>query len=81
MMPAVSGLEAEFPEKVVGRNVDATTEESRKVVGELGFKSHGIVIRSSDGTAIWRQADHDVAIDDVRAELRRLIRERLGPAP
>jgi hypothetical protein len=80
-MPAVSGLEAEFPERVVARNVDATTEESKKVVGELGFKNHGLVIRSSDGTVLWRQADHDVAIGDVRAELRRLVRQSQGPAP
>ncbi|MDQ5871511.1 MAG: hypothetical protein M3547_04830 [Acidobacteriota bacterium] len=80
-MPAVSGLDAEFPEKVVARNVDATTDESRKVVQELGFKNHGLVIRSADGTAVWRQADHDVAIGDVRAELRRLIRESPGERP
>ena len=75
-MPAVSGLEAEFPEKVVARNVDATTEESRRVVGQLGFRSHGIVIRSADGTVLWRQADHDVSITDVRTELRRLMSQR-----
>lgn len=75
-MPAVSGLETEFPEKVVARNVDATTEESRRVIGQLGFRNHGIVIRSGDGTVLWRQADHDVSIADVRAELRRLMRER-----
>lgn len=80
-MPAVSGLEAEFPEKVVARNVDATTDESRKIVQELGFKNHGLVIRSADGTAVWRQADHDVAIADVRSELRRLIRESPGERP
>ncbi|MEO8347883.1 MAG: hypothetical protein ABI610_03140 [Acidobacteriota bacterium] len=77
----MSGLEAEFPEKVVARNVDATTDESRKVVQELGFKNHGLVIRSGDGTAVWRQADHDVAIADVRSELRRLIRESPGERP
>lgn len=74
-MPAVSGLEQEFPGRVQARNVDATTEESRRVVQELGFRSHGLVIRSSDGTVLWRQADHDVAIADVRSELRRLIEE------
>ena len=73
-MPAVSGFDAEFPGKVQARNVDATTEESRQIVRELGFQSHGLVIRSSDGTVLWRQADHDVAIDDVRAELRRLTK-------
>lgn len=73
-MPAVSGFDAEFPGKVQARNVDATTEESRRVVRDLGFQSHGLVIRSPDGTVLWRQADHDVAIDDVRAELRRLTK-------
>lgn len=76
-MPAVSGLETEFPEKVVAENVDATTEESRRVVRDLGFRSHGLVIRSADGTVLWRQADHEVAIGDVRAELRRLLKARL----
>ena len=80
-MPAVSGLETEFPERVVAENVDATTEESKKIVRELGFKNHGLVIRASDGTPLWRQADHDVAIADVRAELRRLITESRGEAP
>jgi hypothetical protein len=75
-MPAVSGLETEFPEKVVAENVDATTEESRKVFRDLGFQSHGLVIRSADGTVLWRQADHEVAIGDVRAELRRLLKTR-----
>jgi hypothetical protein len=75
-MPAVSGLETEFPEKVVAENVDATKEESRKVVRDLGFQSHGLVIRSADGTVLWRQADHEVAIGDVRAELRRLLKTR-----
>jgi hypothetical protein len=75
-MPAVSGLEAEFPKKVVAHNVDATTEESRRIVRALGFRSHGLVIRSGDGTVLWRQPDHDVAIADVRAELRRLLRRK-----
>jgi hypothetical protein len=74
-MPAVSGFEQEFPGKVEAQNVDATTEESRRVIEDLGFQSHGLVIRSSDGTVLWRQADHDVAIADVRAELRRLMKE------
>ena len=73
-MPAVSGLDAEFPGKVRAQNVDATTEASRRVVQDLGFKNHGLVIRSADGKVLWRQADHDVAIEDVRAELARLTK-------
>lgn len=77
-MPAVSGLDTEFPGKVKAQNVDATTPESRRVVQDLGFKNHGLVIRSPDGTPLWRQADHDVAIEDVRAELARLTKEAGG---
>lgn len=73
-MPAVSGLDAEFQGKVRAQNVDATTEESRRVVQDLGFKNHGLVIRSADGKVLWRQADHDVAMEDVRAELKRLTK-------
>lgn len=73
-MPAVSGLEREFPGKVAGRNVDATTPGSKAAVRELGFKTHGLVIRSADGKALWKQADHDVDMEAVRAELARLTK-------
>jgi hypothetical protein len=69
----VSGLEKEFPGRVVARNVDATTPESRKAVKDLGFGNHGLVIRSRDGKVLWKQPDHDVNMDDVRAELARLL--------
>jgi hypothetical protein len=69
----VSGLEKEFPGRVVARNIDATTPESRKAVKELGFGNHGLVIRSRDGKVLWKQPDHDVNMDDVRAELARLL--------
>jgi len=73
-MPAVSGLEQEYPGKVKAQNVDATTAESRAAVQELGFKNHGLVIRSPDGKVLWKQSDHHVAIEDVRAELARLTK-------
>ena len=63
-MPTVSGLEAEFPEKIVARNVDATTPESAQVMAGLGFRSHGLVIRGAQGAMLWKQSDHDVNIDD-----------------
>jgi len=74
LQPAVSGLEQEFPGQVRGRNVDATSQEGRDAVGELGFESHGVVIRDAAGKALWKQADHSVKMEDVRAQLR----ERLG---
>ena len=74
MKPAVSGLEKEFPGKVVARNVDATTPDSMKEIKELGFANHGLVIRSAKGDVLFKQADHKVRIDDVRKELTSLLR-------
>ncbi|HEX9150223.1 MAG TPA: hypothetical protein VK389_05230 [Thermoanaerobaculia bacterium] len=71
-MPAVSGLEQEFPGKVTAENVDATKPESAAAVKELGFQSHGLVIRSADGKVLWKQPDHTVKIEDAKAELKRL---------
>ncbi|HET6373023.1 MAG TPA: hypothetical protein VFG76_06935 [Candidatus Polarisedimenticolia bacterium] len=72
-MPAVSGLGDEFPGKVQGRNVDATSEEGVKAVAEMGFRSHGIVIRDSKGAVLFKQPDHNVKLDDVRSELKKLL--------
>ncbi len=73
----MSGLEQEFPGRVRGRNVDATTPENKKVVKDLGFENHGLVIRSADGKVLWKQPDHEVKMDDVRRQLRVLLGE--GP--
>jgi hypothetical protein len=71
----VSGLEKDFPGKVKAQNIDATTPESKKIVQELGFKSHGLVIRSSDGKVLWKQADHDVNMDDVKKAVADLLKK------
>jgi hypothetical protein len=62
----VSGLEQDFPGKVKAQNLDATTPENKKIVKDLGFQSHGLVIRSADGKTVWKQPDHDVQMEDVR---------------
>ena len=63
----------EFPGKVKAENVDATTPEAATAIKELGFKNHGLVIRAQDGRVLWKQADHQVKIDDVRAALRKRL--------
>ena len=73
MQPAVSGLDEEFSGRVLGHNVDATTEESKQVVAELGFAQHGLVIRSSEGHTVWSQPDHEVEMEAVRAKLDELL--------
>jgi hypothetical protein len=70
----VSGLEKEFGGRVKAQNVDATTPESKKAIQDLGFETHGLVIRSADGKVLWKQADHNVRMEDVRSELKELLR-------
>lgn len=70
----MSGLEQEYKGKVRGQNLDATTPENERIVKALGFESHGLVIRSADGKVLWKQADHGVKIEDLRAELARLMK-------
>lgn len=74
VQPTVSGLDKEFPGKVTGRNVDCTSKEGVAAVAELGFKSHGIVIRDAAGKPVWKQADHTVNMEDVRKELKELTK-------
>jgi hypothetical protein len=73
MKPAVSELKQEFPGKVTPHNVDATLPEARESIKSLGFKSHGIVIRSTDGKTLWKQADHAVRIESVREALQQIL--------
>jgi hypothetical protein len=73
LKPAVSGLEEKFPGKVIARNVDATTPDARRELNELGFKSHGIVIRSADGKALFKQPDHTVRMDGVEEALHKIL--------
>jgi hypothetical protein len=71
----VSGFEKEFPGKVHAQNVDATTPESVRAIQGLGFKNHGLVIRSADGKVLWKQADHTVKVDEVRAAIQELLKK------
>jgi len=73
MKPAVSGLKGEFPGKVTPHNIDATQPEARESIQALGFKSHGIVIRTKDGATLWKEADHSVRIEDVRSALHEIL--------
>ena len=69
----MSGLEQEYKGRVRGQNLDATTEENKKIVRSLGFENHGLVIRSADGKVLWKQPDHDANVDDMRKELGKLL--------
>ena len=70
----MSGLEKEYEGRVKGYNVDATTPEAKKAVKDLGFETHGLAIRSSEGKVLWKQADHSVDMDDVRKALKDFLK-------
>ena len=74
LQPAVSGLEKDFPGQVKARNIDATTPDAKKAIQELGFKSHGLVIRSADGKVLHKQADHTVNMDEARKALAEILK-------
>lgn len=78
MQPAVSGLSQEFSQQVVGRNVDAGLPDSVKDVESLGFSNHGLVVRSAEGTVLFKQPDHEVNMDEVRAAIRDLLQDSAG---
>jgi hypothetical protein len=70
---AVSGLEKEFPGDVKAENLNAREPDSQKVIKEQGFDTHGLLIRNAKDEVVWKQADHKVKMDDVRAEIRKLL--------
>ncbi|MCP3980081.1 MAG: hypothetical protein GY716_12315 [bacterium] len=53
-------------------NVDATIPENAQICKDLGFSNHGLVVRSSKGETLWKQADHSVDMEQVRTALRDL---------
>ena len=69
----MSGLEKEFPGQVRSRNVDATTKQARDQIKKLGFKNHGLVIRSPEEKVLWKQPDHKVKMEDVRKAVKKLL--------
>jgi hypothetical protein len=71
----VSGLEQDFPGKVKAQNIDATTPENKKIVKDLGFNTHGLVIRFADGKTLWKQPDHDVSMEDVRKAIADILKK------
>jgi hypothetical protein len=78
VQPAVSGLSEEFSQQVMGHNVEAGLPDSITDVESLGFTNHGLVIRSADGTILFKQPDHEVNMDEVREAIQRLLADRAG---
>ena len=71
----MSGLDKEFPGVKV-ENLNAKDPDAQKVIKEAGFKSHGLIIRNPKSEIVWKQADHGVNMDDVKAAIRKLLAEQ-----
>lgn len=76
LKPAVSGLEKEYPGKVKAINADASSPAAKKAIQELGFKTHGLVIRDAQGKALFKQPDHTVNLDEARRALEELLKKQ-----
>ena len=76
LKPAVSGLEQDFPGQVKASNVDASTPEARKMIQELGFKNHGLMVRSADGQLLHKQPDHSVDIEAARKAIAEILKPK-----
>ncbi len=74
LKPAVSGLEQDFPGRVKASNVDATSPEAKKAIADLGFKNHGLVVRSADDKVVHKQPDHSVNLDDARKAIAKILK-------
>lgn len=69
----VVALEQDFPGQVTVESMDATSPEGSKMAKMLGFREHGLVIRSHRGAVLWKGTDHKLKIEDVREELKKQI--------
>ena len=67
---AVATLEQEFPGKIKVESLDANSPEAAEMTKRLGFKEHGLVIRSHRGAVLWKATDHKLQMDEVREQLK-----------
>ena len=69
----VATLEQEFPGKITVESLDANSPEAEEMTKRLGFKEHGLVIRSHRGAVLYKATDHKLKMDDVREQLKQQI--------
>lgn len=66
----VAELEKDFEGKVTVESLDANSPEAAEMTKRLGFKEHGLVIRSARGAVLYKATDHKLEIDEVREQLK-----------
>ena len=63
----MSELGKKYEKRVTVENLDATNKENAPKQRELGFMSHGLVIRDKEHKIVFKQADHTVKEAEVAA--------------
>lgn len=71
--PALQKLEAEFPQQVAVRFVDASSPDATRDLRRLDFPTHGLVVRNHRGIMLFKQSGDDFDIEEVRTILRQGI--------
>lgn len=66
----VATLEQEFPGKITVESLDANSPEAAEMTERLGFKEHGLLIRSHRGAVLYKATDHKLEMDEVREQLK-----------
>jgi hypothetical protein len=70
---AVAALEKDFPGQVKVERIASTEPEAARMVQMLGFKEHGLVIRSQRGAVLWKESSHAPEMAEVREQLKNLL--------
>ena len=78
---------AAFRRRVRGRRIDGIRRRGKhfviglggttSIVGHLRMSGR-LVVRSTDGTVLFKQPDHDVNMSEVREAIQRLLADRAG---
>ena len=76
----MSGLPAEFGDRVHIELVENTAPGAEEVIRANGFQSHGLIVRQGD-KVIFRAADHGLRMEEAREAIARALGRPLGPAP
>lgn len=71
----MSELGKEYENAVAVNHLDATTEENKPKQADYGFNNHGLIIQNQAGDIVFKQADHAVKAEDVRAYVEKHVKK------
>lgn len=73
MSTALRRLENEFPGTVRTSVVDASRPEEARMIRNLEFGDHGVVVRGRRGEVLYKMGAHQGGVEAVRGAIQQLI--------